>query len=198
MTVPRFLTASAVAAGLAFGSAGVVMAASGSPSPSSASEASPSPSPSASSTAEAVPDDSPSPSPSLSFGDDVPPEVIAGFSEIPQSDAVAIAQAAVGADAGQLERAVLKLEDGRLVWDLRFSSDSKVEVDAFTGDVLKVDVGGATQRNAGEPGDDNGGDRGPGAAEAGDDNGGHHGNSGSGESGDDNGGGSSGHSGSDD
>ena len=189
MTVPRWLAASAISAGLVLGSAGAVLAVGGSPSSANGDDvpqvsSSPESTPSSSPSASVPPDDSAGPSPSLSVGDDVPAEVVAGLSEIPQSAAIGLAQAALGGDAGQLERAVLKIEDGRLVWDVRFSSGSKVEVDALAGEAVKVDIPnsapsdsrGDDSGGSGEAADDHGGDRGSG--EPGDDHGRNHGRGG--------------------
>ncbi len=83
----------------------------------------------------------------------------------------------------------LKLEDGRVIWEVEFADDAEVEIDATTGVIVKV-----------ETADDRGGNSGPGSGDDDHDDD-RSGNSGRGgdddESGDDHGS-NSGRDGSDD
>ena len=60
-----------------------------------------------------------------------------------------------------VEEIQLKLEDGRMIWDVEFVGDHEVELDAVTGAMLKLEIGngGRTEEVGGDDhGDDHGGD----------------------------------------
>jgi hypothetical protein len=75
----------------------------------------------------------------------------------------------------------LELEDGRMIWDVEFSGDHEVEIDAVTAAVLKVEIGGRATVNDDDGTDDDGTD------DRGDDHGGDNEGDNSGSGSDDHG-----------
>ena len=150
MSASKWLTAAGVAGALVVGGSAVVAVAGGDPSgePSSASTVSSSPTASPS-TPEASPGD-PSRGIATPHTTGTPEAVPDGSGDIISSaEAVEIARRAVtgGGSSGTVEELDLEFEDGRQIWDVELVGDDEVEVDAVTGEVVKLELGDDDDRD---------------------------------------------------
>ncbi|MGH8773671.1 MAG: PepSY domain-containing protein [Jiangellaceae bacterium] len=77
----------------------------------------------------------------------------------PEAVEIAGRELAGGGSAPPVDRLDLKFEDGRLIWDVEFVGDHKVEVDATTGAIVKFELGDddhGDDDNSGRGGHDDG------------------------------------------
>jgi uncharacterized membrane protein YkoI len=172
MPAPKWLTAAGVAGALVVGGSAVVAVAGTDPSGQPSSTSPESPSPESSSLESSSPTPSPSRTPEAS-----PSGVISSAEAVE----IALGELSGSGSSPTVREIDLEFEDGRQIWDVEFVGGHEVEVEAMTGEIVKLELGDddgddRDHDNSGPGGgddddddDDGGGDRGRGGHDDGPD-----------------------------